>query len=101
MIRRGHGLKRVVAAQLDLFVEEHGELLEDCERALAAYNGAPREEAEGRYGDYLDLVETGNELLADMRDHYAASLDEGAAADYERLFARAVARRLPRFSVST
>ena len=99
MIRRG--LKRVVTAQLDLFVEEHGELLEACERALAAYDAAPREEAEERYGDYLDLVETGNETLAEMRDHYSASLDERAAADYGSLFARAVARRLPRFSVET
>ena len=35
------------------------------------YNRADRAEAEELYGDYVDAVETGTEILADMRDHYA------------------------------
>jgi hypothetical protein len=97
VIRRG--LRRVVAAQLDLFVEEHADLLEACERAETAYDAASRDEAEERYGDYMDLVDEVNDLLTDMRDHYSAGLEERAAEDYEALFARAVGRRLRRFRV--
>ena len=45
-------------------------------RVSKAYNGAGRDDAEELYGDYIDAVETGTEILADMRDHYARSLDE-------------------------
>ena len=37
----------------------------------AAYNRADRDEAEELYGDYVELVETGTELLADIRDNFA------------------------------
>ena len=85
----------VIRRQLDLFELEHAGLLRDCAAAEEAYDRAEREEAEERYGDYLDLVETGTELLAALRDGYAASLDDAAAAEYEAAFNRAVARRLP------
>ena len=94
--RRWNG---VVASQLELFEREERDLIAACEQAEAAYDGAPRDEAEARYGDYLDLVETGTEILADMRDHYAATLDEQAEAAYIAAFNRAVARRLRRFSL--
>jgi hypothetical protein len=71
----------------------------DCAVAEAAYDRADRDEAEERYGDYQDLVETGTELLADLRDNFASTLDERAAERYEAEFNRAVARRLPRFSL--
>jgi glycosyltransferase involved in cell wall biosynthesis len=64
-----------------------------------AYDRADRDEAEERYGDYLDLVETGTEVLADIRDHFAATLDDDAAEDYQAAFNRAVAKRLPRFAL--
>ncbi len=89
----------LVERQLSLFAEEHSGLIEDCEAALEAYNRAPREEAEERYGDYLDLVETGTELLASVRDAYAATLDEETAAAYEAEFNREVARGWPRFGL--
>ena len=89
----------VVARQLDLFEREHGGLIADCEAAERAYDRADRDEAEERYGDYVDLVETGTELLADLRDNFASTLGESAAEQYEREFNRAVARRLPRFSL--
>jgi hypothetical protein len=89
----------VVRTQLGFFREEEAELIHDCERAEEAYNRAERDEAEERYGDYLDLVETGTEILAGLRDAYAATLESDAAARYLAEFNRAVARRLPRFAL--
>jgi hypothetical protein len=89
----------VVKRQLDLFEREHGGLIEDCLAAERAYNEAPRDEAEERYGDYVDLVETGTELLADLRDNFAATLDEDADDEYEETFNRAVLKRFRRFAL--
>jgi hypothetical protein len=89
----------VIARQLDLFVRDNLELLEACDAAERAYDRAEREGAEERYGDYQELVETGTELLADLRDNYAATLAEPAAEEYEDAFNRAVAKRLPRFGL--
>ena len=89
----------VIARQLDLFVRDQLQLLEACDEAERAYDVAERDEAEERFGDYQDLVETGTELLADLRDHFASTLDEGAAEEYEAEFNRAVAKRLPRFAL--
>jgi hypothetical protein len=88
-----------IARQLDLFVRDNLELLEACDAAERAYDEAARAEAEERYGDYQDHVETGTEILADLRDHYAATLDEASAEAYEQAFNRAVAKRLPRFAL--
>ena len=89
----------VVSRQLDLFEREHAGLIADCEAAEQAYNRADRDEAEERYGDYVDLVETGTELLADLRDWYASTIDEAAAEEYQAAFNRAVLKRLPRFAL--
>ena len=89
----------VVSRQLDLFEREHAGLIADCEAAERAYNRADRDEAEERYGDYVDLVETGTELLADLRDGYASTLESDAAEEYEASFNRAVLKRLPRFAL--
>jgi len=89
----------LIARQLDLFVRDQLELLEACDAAERAYDGAARDEAEERYGDYQELVETGTELLADARDHFAATIDDAAAEEYEAEFNRAVAKRLPRFGL--
>ena len=97
IFRRRFG--QVIGRQLDLFEHDYAELIADCEHAENAYDRAPRDEAEERYGDYVDLVETATEALADLRDHYAAALDEQAADDYKAAFNRAVLRRLPRFAL--
>jgi hypothetical protein len=89
----------VIARQLALFQEEQAELIRDCDAAEDAYNGAGRDEAEERYGDYVDLVESGTEILADLRDAYSATLDEDAADAYEEAFNRAVQKALPRFGL--
>jgi hypothetical protein len=89
----------LISRQLDLFEREHRGLIDDCVAAERAYNEAPRDEAEERYGDYVDLVETGTEVLADVRDNFASTLDEATAADYEEAFNRAVAKRFRRFAL--
>jgi hypothetical protein len=89
----------LVERQLDLFTAAHAGLITDVEAALAAYNRAPRDEAEERYGDFLDLVETGTDELIEVRENYAASLDPDVAEDYRNVFNDAVRRSLPRFGL--
>ncbi|MFL5945774.1 MAG: hypothetical protein ACJ74D_08760 [Gaiellaceae bacterium] len=89
----------VIDRQLDLFEREHRGLIDDCIAAEQAYNEAERDEAEERYGDYVDLVETGTEVLADLRDNFAATLDDDAADEYTDAFNRAVLKRLRRFAL--
>jgi hypothetical protein len=89
----------VIDRQLALFEREHRGLIDDCVAAERAYDRAARDEAEERYGDYVDLVETGTELLADLRDNFASTLDEDGGAEYEDAFNQAVLRRLRRFAL--
>jgi hypothetical protein len=89
----------VIDRQLGLFEREQRGLIEDCVAAERAYDRAARDEAEERYGDYVDLVETGTELLADLRDNFASTLDDDAAEEYADAFNRAVLRRLRRFAL--
>lgn len=96
MFRRSR-FRQVIDAQLDLFELDHRDVLEEARERLAAYNRAGRDEAEELYGDYVDAVETGTELLADIRDHYARTVDDAEA--YCAEFNRAVAKRLPPFAV--
>ncbi|MDQ3889621.1 MAG: hypothetical protein M3312_03605 [Actinomycetota bacterium] len=92
--RRFHDL---VERQLELFLSENGALVRDCEAALRAYDAAERGEAEERYGEFLDLVETGQDELVDIRETYARTLDESVADEYRDAFDRLVRKRLPRF----
>lgn len=89
----------VIRRQLELFEQEHAELIADCDEAERAYDAAGREEAEERYADYLDLVETGTEELAALRDNFASTMTDAAAEQYEAEFNRAVLVRLPRFAL--
>ena len=89
----------VIERQLDLFEHDHRGLIDDCLTAERSYNRADRDEAEERYGDYVDLVETGTELLADLRDNFALTLDEEAAQEYQGAFNRAVLKRFGRFAL--
>jgi hypothetical protein len=89
----------VIRRQLDLFENEHADLIADCEAAERVYDAAGRDEAEERYGEYSDLVESGTEELAALRDHFASAMTASAAEEYEAEFNRAVLVRLPRFAV--
>jgi hypothetical protein len=86
----------VVTRQLDVFAEdEAGGLLEEVRDAKTVYDRAERDQAEERYGDYMDVVEAATESLADMRWQYASTLDETSAEEYEQVFNRAVRKRWP------
>jgi hypothetical protein len=89
----------VVSRQLDLFERDHADLIVECVDAELAYDRAGREDAEERYGEYVDLVETATEVLADLRWSYRSTLDDDVAEEYEASFNRAVAKRLPRFKL--
>jgi isocitrate dehydrogenase kinase/phosphatase len=96
MFRRAR-FTRVIAAQLELFEHDHRDVIDAAQDRLAAYNRADREEAEELYGDYVDAVETGTEILADVRDHYARTVDDPDS--YCAEFNRGVAKRLPEFAL--
>jgi len=96
--RRGR-FADLIERQLDLFERERAGLIADAEAALRAYDRAERDEAEARYGDYLDLVETGQDELEEIRDAYAATLDDDTADEYRAVFNAAVRKRLPRFGL--
>ncbi len=89
----------LIERQLDLFQRDHADLIAECEAAEEAYDEAERDEAEERYGDYVDVVETATEALAELRDAFARTREEDKAEDYEAAFNSAVARRLPRFAL--
>jgi hypothetical protein len=88
---------KIVEAQIDLFVREHRDVLDDVHDRLEAYHHGDRSSAETLYGDYVDAVETGTEILADMRDHYARTVDD--PDEYVAAFNKAVARRLPEYGL--
>jgi hypothetical protein len=89
----------LIERQLHLFEQEDAEFLARVEEAERGYDRADREDAEEAFGRYQELVEFGTETLAEMRDSYAATLDDDAAADYVAAFNAAVHRRLPRFAL--
>ena len=93
MIFRRDPFRDVIARQLDLFVEDEADLLEECRDKFRIYNSADREDREEAYGDFSDALETATEALADMRDRFARTLDEDAAEVYEDSFNRAVKKR--------
>jgi hypothetical protein len=89
----------LIARQLDVFAVDEAPLLLEVREAEQAYNRAERDEAEEKYGDYVDVVETATEALADMRDRFKRTLDEVAAEEYDAAFNRAVKRRWPPFGL--
>jgi hypothetical protein len=87
--------REVIARQLDLFVEDEADLLEECRERFRIYQHADREDREETYGDFSDAVETATEALADMRDRFSRTLAEHAAETYENSFNEAVRKRWP------
>ena len=85
--------KKVVDAQLDLFARENVELLQRISDSLAEYNRAERDEAEELFGEYMDAHALAAEILEEMRDHYARTLED--PDDYAETFNRAVQKRWP------
>jgi isocitrate dehydrogenase kinase/phosphatase len=97
-LRRGR-FADLIERQLALFERDYPEVIVEARERLDAYNRADRDDAEEFYGDYIDAVETGTEILADMRWEFIRTLDDEAAEQYEAEFNRAVTKRLPPFGL--
>lgn len=82
-----------IERQLDLFVGD--DAWDEIRHRKELYDRADRDDAEELYGDYMDALETATEALADMRDRFAATLDDATAEQYEAAFNRAVKKRWP------
>lgn len=89
----------IVSRQLELFRVDYAGLIEECDEAEARYVASERDDAEELYGDYMDLVEAGTEVLAELRDNYASTLDGELADEYEEAFNRGVVKEFPRFGL--
>jgi uncharacterized Ntn-hydrolase superfamily protein len=89
----------VIERQLDLFVRDHSDTIDEVNERFRLYTSAGRADAEELYGDYLDAVESGTEILSDLRDHFARSLAEPDEERYLADFDRTVRRRLPRYAL--
>lgn len=88
----------VVDRQLDLFAGDEAELLREAEEADAAWTRADRDESEELYGDYQLVVDAVGERLYDIREAYAATLDEQTATEYRDAFDTAALKRFRRFA---
>jgi hypothetical protein len=97
MLRRRR-FHEVVQRQLDLFAADEAPLLAEAEEADAVWTKATAEASEELYGDYQLVVDSVGERLYDLREAYAASLDEGTAEEYRVAFNRTALRRFRRLA---
>jgi hypothetical protein len=93
IFRRSGRFDELVQRQLDLFAEDEVELLGEAKQADEAQTHADRDEAEELYGDYQLVVDAIGERLLDVRETYAATLDDEAADEYRTAFTRAASKR--------
>jgi len=96
--RRGGAFDELVSRQLALFDEDEATLLEEADEAEEAWIRSGRDEAEESYGDFQLVVDAIADGLLALRDTYARTLDEDAAAAYRDAFAVGVARRFRRYA---
>jgi hypothetical protein len=84
----------VIARQLDIFAADEADgLLADVAEMKRRYDETDRDDAEEAYGDYVDAIDAVKDALADMRDRFAATLDEAASETYEPAFEDAARKR--------
>lgn len=95
MIFRRDRFRELVGRQLDLFGADEAELLEEAAEAERRYDEADRDDAEEQYGDFQLVLEAIGDRLEELRDTYAATLDDDARSDYERSFDRLATKRYP------
>ena len=93
LIRRRRRFRDVVERQLDLFAVDEARLFEEASTADDAWTHAPREESEERFGEYQLVVDAIAERLYDVRESYAATLDDGTAEEYRAEFDRTARKR--------
>ena len=98
IFRRSGRFDELVRRQLDLFAEDEAELLDEAHDADDAWTHADREEAEELYGDYQLVVDAIGERLLDIRETYAATLEDEAIDDYRAIFNRGASKRFRRYA---
>ena len=84
--------------QLDLFAADEAGLIAEAGEADAAWTNASRDDTEELYGDYQLVVDALGERLYDLRETYAATLDELTADEYRSAFNRAAVKRFRRLA---
>lgn len=84
--------------QLDLFEVDEADLLAEIAEAEQAWNRASREDAEDAYGDYQLAVDRAADILLDIRESYAATVDETHADEYRSNFNARAGRRFRRLT---
>jgi len=92
MWRRGR-FEDLVRRQLDLFAADEAELLEEAAAADSAWTNASADESEELYGNYQLVVDAVGDRLYEIRETYAASLDESTADEYRNAFDKAARKR--------
>jgi hypothetical protein len=97
ILRRGR-FHELVERQLDLFAEDQSALLAEANAADAFWTHADVDESEERYGAYQLVVDAIGEQLHDVREAYAASLDEDVVEEYRVAFDRAARKRFGRYA---
>lgn len=93
-LRRSGRFDDLVQRQLDLFAADEAELLAEAREAEQAWDRADRDEAEEAYGNLQLVLDAIGDRLLDIRETYAATLDEAAADEYRATFARAARKRI-------
>ena len=97
MILRRNRFGDVVDRQLDLF-ESETELVAEAVEADAAWSRADADTSEELYGDYQLVVDAIGEQLHDLREAYAATLEDATAEEYRSAFDKAARKRLGRLA---
>lgn len=98
IFRRRGRFDELVSTQLALFAADEAELLAEAREADEAQTRAGRDDAEELYGDYQLVVDTIAERLLDVREAYAATLEDDAADEYRAAFTRVAARQFPKYA---
>ena len=97
MILRRRRFHDLVERQLDLF-ESETELLTEAADTDAAWTSAGADDSEELYGDHQLVVDAIGDALQDLRETYAASLDENTADEYRATFDTAAHKRFGRYA---
>ncbi len=98
IFRRRSRFHELAERQLDLFAEDEVALLTEAREAETAWNSTTADSAEEAYGDYQLVVDAIADRLLDIRETYAHTLDEAAAAEYAAEFTRVATRRYRRYT---
>jgi len=96
VIFRRSRFHELVERQLNLFAAET-DLLDEADDADAAWSRAEADASEELYGDYQLVVDAIGEQLYEMRESYAATLDD-AADEYRAAFDTAARKRFGRLT---